>query len=75
MYDIAVARQGDVTCYELRIPWSEIKGARPDVGAKIGLSLRLSDADEGGRFARINWGMGLDPAWLPASFGVLTLVP
>ena len=75
VYDIAVARQGDVTCYELRIPWSEIKGARPDVGAKIGLSLRLSDADEGGRFARINWGMGLDPTWSPASFGVLTLVP
>ncbi len=75
VFDIAVTRKGDITCYELRIPWSEIGGVRPDPGAKIGLSLRLSDTDEGGRFARMNWGMGLDPAWSPLSFGVLTLVP
>ena len=75
VYDIAVAREGDIVRYELRIPWSEIGGVRPDAGVRIGLSLRLSDADEGGRFARVNWGMGLDPAWSPSSFGVLTLVP
>ncbi len=75
VYDIAVAREGDIVRYELRIPWSEIGGVRPDPGVRIGLSLRLSDADEGGRFARVNWGMGLDPAWSPSSFGVLTLVP
>ena len=74
VYDVAIRRDGDICCYELRIPWSEIKGARPDAGTKIGLSLRLSDADEGGRFARMNWGMGLDPAWSPGSFGVLTLI-
>jgi hypothetical protein len=74
VYDVAIQRDGDVISYELRMPWSEIQGIRPDDGVKLGLSLRLSDADEGGRFLRINWGMGLDPVWSPASFGVLTLV-
>ena len=59
--------------YELRIPWSEVRGLTPEIGVKLGLSLRLSDAD-GAKFGRINWGMGHDPAWSPSAFGVLTLV-
>ena len=73
VYDVAVVRDGDICRYELRIPWSEIGGFRPGIGARLGLSLRLSDLDAGGRFARMNWGMGLDPAWSPANFGVLVL--
>ena len=73
VYEIAVKTKGDEKVYELRVPWSEIRGVTPELGAKLGLSLRLSDAD-GSKFGRINWGMGLDPAWSPSSFGVLTLV-
>lgn len=72
-YDIVVKTSGGITVYELRMPWSEIRGAVPEVGTKLGLSLRLSDAD-GSKFGRINWGMGLDPAWAPTAFGVMTLV-
>ena len=71
-YDISVKTANGITTYELRIPWSEVRGCTPQIGAKLGLSLRLSDAD-GGSFGRINWGMGLDPAWAPSAFGVLTL--
>ena len=75
VYDIAIRRDGDIACYELRIPWGEVRGATPEIGAKLGLALRLSDADDGGRFGRVNWGMGLDPEWTPSAFGTLTLLP
>ena len=71
-YDIVVKTTGNVTVYEVRIPWSEIRGCTPEVGAKLGLSLRLSDRD-GNKYGRLNWGMGLDPAWAPTAFGSLTL--
>lgn len=71
-YDIVVKTTGSTTVYEVRIPWSEIRGCTPEVGAKLGLSLRLSDRD-GQKFGRLNWGMGLDPAWAPTAFGSLTL--
>ena len=64
--------QAKLTTYEVKIPWSEVKGVVPEVGTKLGLAIRLSDAD-GGKFGRINWGLGLDPAWSPESFGSLTL--
>lgn len=73
VYEIAVRRTGSEIAYELMIPWSELKGVMPQAGAKLGLSLRLSDLD-GEAFGRINWGMGLDPAWAPTAFGVLTLI-
>ena len=73
VYEVCVKSKGDTTVYELRIPWGEVRGITPELGAKLGLSLRLSDAD-GAKFGRISWGMGLDPAWSPSAFGVLTLV-
>lgn len=73
VYEFAVRRDGKLTVYELLIPWSELKGLLPQAGAKLGLTLRLNDADGGGRGARINWGQGLDPVWMPEAFGVMTL--
>ena len=73
-YEIAIRQDGDVCTYELRIPWSEIPGFSPELGARLGLSLRLTDLDEDGSFGEINWGMGLSPAWAPSAFGVLTLI-
>ena len=72
VYEIVVKDQAKLTTYEVKIPWSEVKGVVPEVGTKLGLAIRLSDAD-GGKFGRINWGLGLDPAWSPESFGSLTL--
>ena len=68
-------RAGKDTCYELRIPWTEAGGVRPQPGVRLGLSLRLLDAD-GDSAARgaAAWGRGLDP-WSPATFGSLVLLP
>jgi hypothetical protein len=74
-YEIAVAREGVYTQYELRIPWAETGGLRPAVGVKAGLSLQLIDSDGGLARGVMTWGGGLRPAWAPASFGVLTLIP
>ncbi len=73
VYEIAVVNRAKLTCYEVKIPWSELKGVTPEAGTKLGMAIRLSDADGGGKFARVNWGLGLDPAWSPESFGSLTL--
>ena len=75
VYEIAVKREGDYTQYELRMPWAETGGLRPAVGAKAGLSLQLIDADGTAARGAMTWGGGLRPAWNPASFGVLTLIP
>lgn len=73
VYELAIVRQGDITAYELRVPWSETGGLTPAVGVKAGLSLQLFDADGAGTPAVMTWGGGLRPAWSPSGFGVLTL--
>ena len=45
VYEISVKRVGKDTCYELRIPWVDAGGVRPQPGTRLGLSLRLTDAD------------------------------
>jgi hypothetical protein len=73
VFELAIRRTGTLTCYEARLPWSEL-GAVGRLGAKLGCSLQLNDNDGGGRAASIAWGDGLEPAWSPPRFGVLTLV-
>jgi hypothetical protein len=73
IYNMAVTRDKGVCTYELRIPLTEI-GAQGSLGTKIGFSIQLNDNDSTGRVAQINWGGGLFPKWLPARFGVVTLV-
>ena len=75
VYEVSVKRNGDLTTYELRIPWAETGGLTPSVGVKAGLSLQLIDKDESAATGVMTWGGGLRPAWNPASFGVLTLIP
>ena len=74
VYEIAIKRTGNFTCYEVRIPWSETGGVVPALGVKLGLSLQLNDRDDGTGMANLNWGGGLKPAWSPSGFGILTLV-
>ena len=74
VYDLAIRRQGNKTIYEVKIPWSELGGIRPELGAKFGLSLQLNDNDGTGRAAAMHWGGGLHPAWAPSHFGIATMV-
>jgi len=73
VYDLVVKRDGNCTVYELAMPWSDLGGPAGIIGTKIGLSLRLTDCDGSKPAAYLLWGEGLQPAWSPASFGVLTL--
>ena len=70
VYDIAIATEGKVTTYEIRMPLSDLGLGSAGLGTKIGLSLTLND----GRKALMSWGGGLYPAWSPQHMGVLTFV-
>lgn len=72
-YELFINRSGNRTYYELKMPWSELGGLTPSVGSKLGLSLRLSDNDGAGWAASMTWGGGIQPAWAPTQFGVMTL--
>ncbi|MBQ7722200.1 MAG: hypothetical protein IJT64_04770 [Kiritimatiellae bacterium] len=74
VYEVAVKRDGQDTCYEIRIPWTDAGGVRPQPGTRLGLSLRLTDADNGAARGAAAWGRGLDP-WSPVAFGSLVLIP
>lgn len=71
-YSIAIKTVGDITVYELRIPWSEL-GIKPEIGVQLGVSLKLNDSDGDGSITSMSWGQGISPVWSPASFGALTL--
>lgn len=73
VYELAIRREGFLTTYEMRIPWSETGGLTPAVGVKAGLSLQLIDSDGTAATGTMTWGGGLRPAWSPQAFGVLTL--
>ncbi len=75
VYELSIKRTGDITSYELRIPWSETGGVVPSAGVKVGVSLQLNDKDDGAGSGMMSWGGGVAPVWDPSSFGVLTLIP
>ncbi len=74
IYDISVRREGNKTCYEIAMPWSDLGGIQGEFGRKIGLSLSLNDGDGRRKQASMLWGRGLPPAWDPGAFGMLVLV-
>ncbi|MCL6630934.1 MAG: hypothetical protein K6U00_15170, partial [Armatimonadetes bacterium] len=61
------------TVYEVAIPWSEMKPAKPKAGLEIGMSLVLNDKDMGDRI-RSSWGAGFIGAKRPIHFGRVRLV-
>lgn len=75
VYEVAVKRDGDITCYEVRIPWSETGLSGATIGTKAGLSMQLIDSDGTSARGVMTWGGGLRPNWSPSLFGVLTLAP
>ena len=74
IYELAIRHANGKTTYELRMPFSQLGGIRPALGAKIGGSLQLNDNDGNGPAATMNWGGGLRPVWHPEEFGVVTFV-
>ena len=74
IYEMAIRPGKGVCTYELRIPLSEL-GLSPGLGTKFGLSALLNDNDGGRKpVARMTWGGGLEPAWVPEQFGMVTFV-
>lgn len=60
VYEVSIERQGTKTIYDLRIPWAEIPGFTPAVGATMGCNIVLYDSDgTGPALGRMTWGAGL----------------
>lgn len=60
VYEVSIERQGTKTVYDLRIPWAEIPGFTPAVGATMGCNIVLYDSDgTGPALGRMTWGAGL----------------
>lgn len=71
VYELEISREGTLTHYRLSIPWTEIPGFAPAVGASLGCNLVLFDRDGGRARGWMTWGGGLkDDA---ADCGLLTL--
>ena len=59
VYEFAIRRDGTRTCYELKIPWSEIPGFAPAPGAAFGCRIQLFDSDTAGpALGSMLWGDG-----------------
>ncbi|MBR0056953.1 MAG: hypothetical protein IJP66_06440, partial [Kiritimatiellae bacterium] len=73
VYEVSIEREGTKTSYRLRIPWAEIPGFTPAVGATMGCNLILYDSDgPGAALGRMTWGAGLKPG--PGDCALITLV-
>lgn len=70
---VKITHKEDNTVYEVAIPWTEMKPARPKAGLEIGMSLVLNDKDMGDR-TRASWGAGFIGAKRPIHFGRIRLV-
>jgi len=73
VYQVDFKRTGDVTSYEVKIPWSEIPGFTPAKGASFGCNLVLIDGDNGGGTGRMIWGADLSDS--ASGCGIVTLLP
>lgn len=75
VYELVVKRDGNKTIYQAKLPWSQLGGIAPVAGTQFGVSVQLNDNDGKSRAACMTWGEGIQPAWDPGHFGVVTLVP
>ena len=73
VYEVSIEREGTKTLYRLRIPWAEIPGFTPAVGATMGCNVVLFDSDgDGPALGRMTWGAGLKAG--AGDCGLVTLV-
>ena len=72
--NLAVVRSGDVTIYEVAIPFSGLKPLKPECGKTVGFSILLNDDDGGGREGWLEWTSGIGREKSPSLYGDLTFV-
>lgn len=72
VYTVDIRREGTLTTYKLTIPWTEIPGFTPAVGASFGCNIVLTDSDGNAAKARMVWGGGLKDD--SADCGLVTLL-
>ena len=69
--EVAIVRKGDVTCYEARVPFSELAPLTPSFPGRCGMCAVVDDSDGNGRKGAIAWTPGLADVKGPSTFGVL----
>ena len=68
-----VTRQDNLTTYRVALPWKQLAGFDPSVGAECRFSIVVNDCDHGVR-RWLQWTNGLATKKAPARFGLLRLV-
>lgn len=72
----SIVRAGDMTRYEIAIPWSELIPVRPGLqsGDVMGISIAINDADENSYKGWMQYMGGIKPYRDPAAFGDLVFI-
>ncbi|MBD2847771.1 beta-galactosidase [Paenibacillus sp. IB182496] len=73
LVEAAVARDGGVTSYEVRLPWTAIASGPPSDG-RLPFTLLINDNDGAGRRGWIEWTPGIGKAKDPALHAELSLI-
>ena len=69
--EVAIMREGDVTCYEARVPFSELELLTPGFPGRSGMCAVVDDCDGDGRKGALAWTSGVADVKGPSTFGVL----
>lgn len=70
-----IARDGDTTRYQIRIPWSEIYPLANDPSKPLRISFAVNNNNGAGRAEYLEWGGGITKDKDPATYGVLQVAP
>ncbi len=73
--EVAIARDGASTIYEVRLPAAALPGVAWDGDHRFGFSFLVNEDDGGGREGWIEWTPGIGMAKQPEAFGELRLMP
>jgi len=69
-----ITRDGQITRYQVRIPWSELYPLTYSPTMKLRLALAVNDNNGTGRAAHLDWGAGITGDKDPSLYGELTPV-
>lgn len=69
--EVAIVRQGDMTFYEARVPFSSLAPLAPAFPGRCGVTAAVNDSDTKLRKGSIAWTSGLADGKNPSRFGVL----
>ncbi|MFH1809479.1 MAG: sugar-binding protein [Pseudomonadota bacterium] len=73
-WQVAVAREGTLTRYEVRLPRAAVPGIDLSVNAVIGFSFLVNDDDGAGRTGWLEFTPGIGQAKVPELFGEIVLL-